>query len=1087
MIFNYKILILYQLSSISSRLLFIEIEDENGTKMGLLNIYGPNKYKEKTLFVKEEIPNFLALLKLSGKSVDVILGDINMYKDGRIDKLPPTSTACKHGKIFFSYVENEGFVDLHRFKYKNKEFTRWNHNFTIASRIDVILVKNPELFTDVKLADNTLSDHTLITTSLINSRKPKNNKNVFWKLNTKSLESDEVILNINKVLQGLNNNVTFDDPCCNYIKSKKKVRNICIRQEKRINFYRNAISENKAELSKLLKNRLNNAWSKKACELRNLIYQHEYSQYNYKTNEDKMNYQLLNERPSKYFFGKILRHSSSNKNIELKIDGNTIPDSNVNEFMKEHYRRIYSKTKISKVQANKFLNVINNRQHCDIFKVITLEETSIKIKNSGSYSSPGQDGFPNDLYKTNIDQYSIALTKVFNDIRTSGKVHEEFKKINITLIYKNKGDKSCIDSYRPISLCDTDIKFLNSILNDRLKKISNQIFLSSQCGFIKGRSIFENIWVLKNILKTSKLELIPHGYVLQLDFSKAYDTISWKWLGMCLKKFNFDIEFIRYIKNLYKNTKAKLRLGDRTTDEFSIKRGVRQGDPLSPLLFNIAIEPLLLTLQNELNGIRIGDKQYNLLAYADDTTLILKDRSEVDKAIIILSNFEKASGLKLNMNKCSITPLGNSEEINREYGTLNLPIFRYLGVFFNKYGIDRQENENNLISNTSRISTLINKQWCSLVGKKILIGALIYSKLYYLSRVIPLDTNFFIKIKQLVKQALGSEKRYYSILHGPKSNGHFGLLNINDQCKSLYFKSLIETNFSNRVEISFMAVLSEFMNNRIKPEDFKSYLNDKGLKINQTNRNLKLKSDKKYFWEERSALKILKEFGFKVFPKLTINNLPGRENISVKLDTFGAGIIRSKYTTRIGRKFLEETISQIIPLNAVVGFEIDSKIWSLIQFSKVEPKIIAFALKLFNNKLLDSRIRKHFQEEDTLRCRWCNTHMDTILHRYFECRLVKKIWTNIIKSANINTEYIILFKGIKHDNVKEERIKVDAFLISIFEIHKAYFFELNQNKNISIYKTLFRIRMRLHDEFTSARATLTYGSSCNLMLQKFSG
>ena len=102
--------------------------------------------------------------------------------------------------------------------------------------------------------------------------------------------------------------------------------------------------------------------------------------------------------------------------------------------------------------------------------------------------------------------------------------------------------------------------------------------------------------------------------------------------------------------------------------------------------------------------------------------------------------------------------------------------------------------------------------------------------------------------------------------------------------------------------------------------------------------------------------------------------------------------------------------------------------------------------------------------------------MDRIIHRYFQCPVVFKIWKNITKTSLLNTEGIILFKSMHHSNSMEEQAKVSAFLISLFEIHKAYFYELNETQNISIYTTISRIKRGVYKELGSSRALMIYGT-----------
>lgn len=121
---------------------------------------------------------------------------------------------------------------------------------------------------------------------------------------------------------------------------------------------------------------------------------------------------------------------------------------------------------------------------------------------------------------------------------------------------------------------------------------------------------------------------------------KPFDSIEWSYLYASLEAFNFGPEFIKWVKTFYKNGISSCL--------FKLERGVRQGDPLSPYLFVVAIEILAISIRSDANikGIKISDNETKLLAYADDMTALLSDITLVKKLLDNLNSFEKCSGLK---------------------------------------------------------------------------------------------------------------------------------------------------------------------------------------------------------------------------------------------------------------------------------------------------------------------------------------------------------------------------------------------------------------------------------------------------------
>lgn len=138
-----------------------------------------------------------------------------------------------------------------------------------------------------------------------------------------------------------------------------------------------------------------------------------------------------------------------------------------------------------------------------------------------------------------------------------------------------------------------------------------------------------------------------------LDFYKAFDSLEHKFLFQALTKFGFGNYFCRAVRTLYRNNNSAVKLKFGTSPRFSLSRGIRQGCPISPYLFLIASQLLALHISNDnLQGITIDDKQILISQLADDTTLFLKDASQIPLALSLIESFSRASGLCLNVNKC---------------------------------------------------------------------------------------------------------------------------------------------------------------------------------------------------------------------------------------------------------------------------------------------------------------------------------------------------------------------------------------------------------------------------------------------------
>ncbi len=309
-----------------------------------------------------------------------------------------------------------------------------------------------------------------------------------------------------------------------------------------------------------------------------------------------------------------------------------------------------------------------------------------------SGKSPGPDGFPTEFKKFSL-QLSPLLLSVFEESLNIGSLPFSMRQALISLILKpNKNPLDC-GSYRPISLLNVDVKILAKVLSLRLETIVQDIIHCDQTGFIKNRQGFFNLRRLMNIIYTSSDFSIPEVLV-SLDAEKAFDRIEWEYLFYTLKKFGFGDRFVSWVKLLYSSPLASVKTNGISSEYFSLYRGTRQGCPLSPLLFAIAIEPLAIAFRSNHNisGIfRAGKEQKNSL-YADDVVLYVSNTEACFPYVLdILKPFSSISGYKLNLNKSEFFPINSAA---RALSVSTFPFklasdhFRYLGVIVTRKYID---------------------------------------------------------------------------------------------------------------------------------------------------------------------------------------------------------------------------------------------------------------------------------------------------------------------------------------------------------------------------------------------------------------
>jgi hypothetical protein len=252
-------------------------------------------------------------------------------------------------------------------------------------------------------------------------------------------------------------------------------------------------------------------------------------------------------------------------------------------------------------------------------------------------SSPGPDGLPYSVYSS-ISAIK-ALQTLTSTIWETGEIPTSWRDSLIRPLPKEDKDPSLVQNYRPIALINCDSKIITAILNQRLMPFLVEHIPQFQTGFIKGRSTEQSILRLSIYLrKDRKLR------ALLLDFEKAYDRISHKWLQHILEPMHFPQHIINLIININRGS-AKLIINNTLSRPVPLLSGVKQGDPLSPTLFILCLLPLLEQLHK---------KDILCQAHAGDTAILLRSSKDLSETLRLLSVFEQASGQKVNMNKCTL-------------------------------------------------------------------------------------------------------------------------------------------------------------------------------------------------------------------------------------------------------------------------------------------------------------------------------------------------------------------------------------------------------------------------------------------------
>nr|BAX24492.1 reverse transcriptase [Beryx splendens] len=290
---------------------------------------------------------------------------------------------------------------------------------------------------------------------------------------------------------------------------------------------------------------------------------------------------------------------------------------------------------------------IDNSIFCKLISPEEVRDVRRKIKIT---AAPGPDG----IRKAHIvawDPCGTKTARIFNAILRTSYIPNLFKKNRTTLLPKT-GDMAKLQNighWRPITIGCLMQRLMAGVVHVRMSKTC--IIHERQRGFIPSPGCAENLVLLEGLIKLSKRERRSLAVVF-IDFAKAFDSISHKHIKEVLLQRKIDKTILNYIQASYTGCKTRVSVGDKRTSHIKLKVGVKQGDPLSPLLFNLAIDPLLQKLEELGEGFTDGRKRMASLAFADDIVLLSSSWTGMFKNLKILETFCELTGLSLNAEKC---------------------------------------------------------------------------------------------------------------------------------------------------------------------------------------------------------------------------------------------------------------------------------------------------------------------------------------------------------------------------------------------------------------------------------------------------
>ena len=584
---------------------------------------------------------------------------------------------------------------------------------------------------------------------------------------------------------------------------------------------------------------------------------------------------------------------------------------------------------------------------------------------SSSNSAPGPDGLDYNFYKTHWKLLKDPLLAMMNQIINENTLCQSFNDGIIILIPKTTPAKTMRD-YRPITLLNTDYKLLMKILANRMKRYMDHLIKEGQTCGVPGRSIIQNIQTIRNIIMHYEINKHEKAAILSLDFQKAFDNVNHQYLFAVLEKYGFPPKIVRTIKVLYHNAHSRIQINGFLSNPIKIEKSVRQGCPLSMILFVLCLDPFIRMVNNNLTVFPDPMNFNAIIAYADDVTVLLRNEACLRQLPQMITLFEQASNAKVNFSKSTLLPLGTwPPDVTLQNIQTNSQI-KILGLIIKKKLQDTIDaNWTEIVNNVRGVIIRQMSRNLNVIQKIWHVNTFALSKIWYIAQVLPMPEKFSQRVELTIGYYIWKGymfRVHRNQLRQPIENGGFKLINVQLKCNALLMKNIIKA-FHDKGSYQDIQFWKTYVQNVVQlPIQFRPF---------------------------KKILSIIS----------SLNYDPQNQQTFTSKFLYTRLMESSENDIRIMNKYPALKWKQIWKTFKIPHTPTDWKVTAY----EVVNEIIATDVKKFHHSITTSPI-----------CEECG-HLDTILHRLITCQKVKNIWkwlsetlNQAVPSANLNTSRKLL-------------------------------------------------------------------------------
>ena len=755
---------------INDRIMTMRLPLHDKNHATLISIYAPtmtNPDENKELFYQQLDET---IRKVPKEDKLIILGDFNARVGASSDLWQ--GIIGKHGigqensngKLLLTLCSQHKLsITNTLFQLKNHHKTTWMHPRSKHwHQIDHIICRQSDVqdfrITKAMRGAECSTDHVLLRSKvdiqIIKKRRPQGKKPP-KKLNVKKTKSPDVVVdlqgNLAKRLENLE--LKQGETENNWAELKKQVGEAALETLGTMKrHHQDWFDDNNDEIENLLKEKYtaHRIWlTDKTCSTKHDRFKQARSKLQRSLREMKDSWwrkkaeeiqRYADTKNTKMFYSSIKNvygpKQSSTAPIR-NLEGELLTDKEaIDKRFSEHFEQLLNRpSAIDTDVINEIpVRVVNNQ----LDDLPTEQEVTKAIDELQSGKAAGPDGIPPEVFKGGGPALVKSLTEFLCHCWNDGDLPQDLKDARIVHLYKGKGDRSSCDNYRGISLLSIAGKILSKVILNRLNKhLLDEIVPESQCGFRKNRGTVDMIFASKQVQEKCR-EQNKDLYILFVDLTKAFDTISRPGLWNILPRIGIPPKMVRMIRSFHDGMKARLVNGDES-NEFPVTNGVKQGCVLAPTLFSFIFSMMLLSAFKESDpgieityrtdgGIyktqrlksitKISKALVRALLYADDCAIVAHSEKDLQEMADALSAATKRYGLTISIKKTEVLyqpapgSIRKEPEIKIDNQILkNVDAFAYLGSTLTSNNSLDKEISNRIAKASSAFGRLRKRVW----------------------------------------------------------------------------------------------------------------------------------------------------------------------------------------------------------------------------------------------------------------------------------------------------------------------------------------------------------------------------------------